>query len=369
MPTNDDPQLYRALRSVSLIALCLSLVACASAGPVTVVSPRPAAALARPPAVAASEPPPTPTLPVAAPVAAPVETPAPPAEAPPAGELASGALRFRGHDEDALIGQMATREVRRVIERFNSSTLVFHLDLGDGYEIAFKPARRGEGQWWRHEILGYRLARALQITARVPPAVSRTVPLRVLEGYLRDANLEVDAQGNVAGAAIYWMPTLARTDLQSEAARAVWNQWLDPTQPIAQEHRRRAMQLATLIVFDYLQANFDRWNSANIRADEGDDLVFRDNNRAWYPENLRLITRGGLAGIRRIPRALRAAIEGATLERLRAEIRRDPMSAPLLRRLARSGGRAYNFRRTALLRQIDAAIAQYGAHNVLIDEN
>ena len=86
--------------------------------------------------------------------------PSPPEPAPAATPDAAPALRtFRGHPEDDLLREMATRPVLRVIERFNSSTLVFHCDLGDGIEMAFKPARQGEHDWWIHEVAGYELAR------------------------------------------------------------------------------------------------------------------------------------------------------------------------------------------------------------------
>ncbi len=70
----------------------------------------------------------------------------------PAASAEHAVRMFRGRPEDDLLREMATRPVRRVIERFNSSTLVFHCDLGDGYEIAFKPARQGERDWWVHEL-------------------------------------------------------------------------------------------------------------------------------------------------------------------------------------------------------------------------
>ncbi len=274
--------------------------------------------------------------------------------------------RFRGHDEDALLRAMATRPVLRTIERFSSSTLVFHLDLGEGLEVGFKPARVGEGDWWRHEVAGYHLARVLGIRGRVPPAVSRRVPVRALEGFLHGAELETQADGTVEGAAIFWMPVLARTNLQLPASRTEWSRWMDPRVAVPAEHRRRAGQLMALTVLDYLQANFDRWNTANVRADERGDLVFRDNNRAWYPENLERVTRGGLRGIRRVPEWLLRGIERATPAALRESLARDPLPAERL--LSTGRLRVYDRRRHALLRQIAETMREHGRARVLFED-
>lgn len=278
----------------------------------------------------------------------------------------AGARRFRGWDEDELLREMATRPVRAVLARYSSSTINYQLDLGDGLHIAFKPARRGEANWWRHEILGYRFARALGITNRVPPAVSRTVPIEALAGHTDGADLVV-RNGRVAGAAIYWMPTLARLDLHTPENRPIWNAWLDPARPIPAAHRTRALQLATLIAFDYLQANFDRWNGANLRADEHGDLVFRDNNRAWYPENLVRIDRGGIDGICRVPAWLVPRVQAVTGAALRIEAARDTDPEGTLRRLRPAQVRAFDARRTALLQRLNACVARHGRDAVLVE--
>jgi hypothetical protein len=291
--------------------------------------------------------------------------PSPPEPAPAATPDAAPALRtFRGHPEDDLLREMATRPVLRVIERFNSSTLVFHCDLGDGIEMAFKPARQGEHDWWVHEVAGYELARALGMDGRVPPAVARRVPVSALDGFLREANLEVNRDGTVDGAAIFWMPVLRRTNLHTAESRDEWNPWLDPRREIPAARRVRATQIAALIAFDYLQANFDRWNSANVPQDERDDLVFRDNNRGWYIENLVRLDRGGIDGLRRIPASLLTAIErtpGAALARRTVQATPRILSAHQVEQ--------YELRRRALLAKVAELVAEHGRERVVIDDS
>lgn len=270
---------------------------------------------------------------------------------------------FRGFDVDALMREMATRPVARIVERFSSSTMVFHMVLEGGLEVAFKPSIRGEGAWWRHEVVGYRLARLLGIDALVPPAISRRVPERLFGEFARGANLVV-RRGEVHGAAIFWMPVLRRSGLTEPESRAQWSEWMSARSVIPPEHRRRASQIAALIAFDYLQANFDRWNSANVREDERGDLVLRDNNRAWFLENLRLLDRGGIAHIERVPAEMFTRIEEATGAALLREARLDPMFTSHY--LTAEEARWYDQRRRALLARLREVIAREGESAVLI---
>jgi hypothetical protein len=356
----------RAHAGFGAIAAVTMVIACA--GGSTVARPQPRAVDAHPPApvvvAAPVEPPPPPTEPTVEPAAdAGAHLVAREGDG---GAPADGVRRFRGQEEDALLRAMATRPVLRVLHRFSSTTLVFHCDLGDGVEIAFKPARRGEHQWWKHEVLAYRLARVLGITDRVPPAVSRRIPAEIIEGFAHDRDLIRERDGTIRGAAIVWMPVLEHSGLHTREARAEWSPWMFARNDIPAQHRRRAGQIAALIAFDYLQANFDRWNSANVPLDEHGDLVFRDNNRGWFLQNLVLTERGGLRGIERVPAWLLPGIERATADAVRAEVRRDGL--PFRRLETPRYWAAYSARRAALLRQLRAAIAEHGRERVLLDE-
>lgn len=346
----------RAFTAVSFVVL-----ACAARPAVPARAPAPAVIVRALPPPREEPPPPAELLPAALP------------ENPFDAELASRpqsppstAVRgFRGYDADALLQEMATRPVVRVIERFSSSTMVFHMVLEGGMEIAFKPSIRGEGAWWRHEVVGYRLSRLLGIDARVPPAVSKRVPESVFGELARGANLVV-RHGYVYGAAIFWMPVLQRSGLTEPESRAQWSEWMSARNAIPAEHRRRAAQIAALIAFDYLQANFDRWNSANVRQDEHGDLVYRDNNRAWFLENLQLLDRGGIAHIERVPAEMLPRIEATTGAALLAECRRDPLFTSHY--LTAEEARWYDRRRVELLRRLREIAAQSGEAAVLIQE-
>jgi hypothetical protein len=351
----------RTTKITRLLALALGMasLSAARAAPAQTLPPAmPAEVAARSPeSVAATAP--EPRVPPTASAEGPAPAPPPAVSAP-----ESSAIRhFRGYAEDDLLREMATRPVLRVIERFNSSTLVFHCDLGDGIEVAFKPARQNEHDWWIHEVAGYELARVLGIDGRVPPAVARRVPVGALDGFLREANLEVNRDGTVDGAAIFWMPVLRRTNLHTAEARDQWTPWLDPRRELPAAHRTRATQIAALLAFDYLQANFDRWNSANVPQDEHGDLVFRDNNRGWYIENLTRLDRGGIDHLQRIPASLLTTIGEASGEAL---ARRTERASPRI--LNTLQVQHFERRRRYLLAKIDELVAEHGRDRVVIDD-
>lgn len=268
--------------------------------------------------------------------------------------------QFRGRSEDELLEAMATRPVVRVIERFSSTTLVYHLDLGDGLEIAFKPDRTGQEGWWRHEIDAYRLARVLGIEGRVPPAVTRRIPLAAFGRWGRNAGLIASGRrhDSVVGAAIYWMPTLRNAQLHTPENVRRWTEWLDPRRSIPPEHRDLASDIATVLAFDYLQANTDRWNSGNVRVDENGRIVMRDNNGAWFLAGLE--REGYIESIRRLPRGFAEALARATPEALRDELARDPGWASEGPHLTRQHFAAYEARRQRLLARIRRLVQHYG---------
>jgi hypothetical protein len=239
------------------------------------------------------------------------------------------ALRFRGMPLDELLQAMATRPVVRRVRRYSSTSVVYRLELEGGLEIAFKPAVPGQEGWWRHEVAAFHLARVLGLTDRVPPAVTRRVPMRLLgaEGYADKLVTASDDPESVPGAAIAWLPVLEVTHLDLPDRRAQWEPWLDPMQPLPTDGYSLALadDLASVLLFDYLEANEDRWNEANIAADEFGRIVMRDNNVGWFVDMMRDLTwcEGPLHRARRFPRGLVRAIERADPAAIRAEFARD----------------------------------------------
>jgi hypothetical protein len=270
---------------------------------------------------------------------------------------------FRGRPEDAWLQEMSTRPVVRLVERFSSTAIVYHLDLGGGVEIAFKPERPGQEFFWRHEVVAYRFARAVGMRERVPPTVGRRLPPSVFGRWAARDQLRVTGRDRtIAGAASVWMPVLGRAQLHTPESRRQWVPWLDPARPLPPEaHSRRARQLAEVLFFDYIQSNYDRFNCCNIPVDEHGDIVIRDNDAGWYLGPMRNL--GHPSSLRRLPRSLYDGLRRVDAQALRAEVDRDPLARE---RLVEGGVWAeYDRRRGLALARIEALIARYGASQVL----
>ena len=271
------------------------------------------------------------------------------------GGHSSGSRSFRGRGEDEWLRVMSERSPVRMVSRHSSTAIVFRIDLGNGVEIGFKPERPGQEPWWRHEIVSYRFARLLGIENMVPPVVGRTLPASIFGRYAQSDNLIVRG-GAIHGSASVWMPALHGENLHTGEARRQWVSWMNPANPIPSEHSERARQISIVLVFDFLMANFDRWNCCNIPIDEHGDVIMRDNDAGWYASVMNRL--GSPSNVRRLPRSVWEAIRRTDSAALRAEIERDPMASEGL--IQRDSYAAYDNRRQALIRQIERMVRQYG---------
>ena len=281
---------------------------------------------------------------------------------------AAASERYREWSLDELADAMSTRSVRRVLGNYRSTSPIYRLELEGGVQVGFKPAIPGQSTWWRHDVVAYRLARVLGIADRVPPAIARRVRVDQLEGIAsRDGLITTpDDHEAVAGVAIFWLPVLRATFLGGPSHRAQWQPWLDARGPMpVGADAVRAAEISSVIVFDYLQANEDRWNDANIRADENDHLVYRDNNVGWFPEKMEDLTWGEetLRGAQRFSRALVSAIERATPEALRDEVARAGDAG--YRLIDERTLTAYGARRHVVMRYIARMRERFGDETVL----
>jgi hypothetical protein len=264
---------------------------------------------------------------------------------------------YRGRSEEEWLRLMHERPVVRTVESFFSTLHVYRMDLGDGVEISFQPAQARLEPFWRHEVASWHLAKVLGIENRAPPTIGKRVPLAAFGRFARGVELIVDRDGMVVGSASVWVPTLNAAHMHEAPARRVWSSWMNPANPIPDAMRERARQVAEVLVFDYLAANYDRWNCCNIALDDHDDLVFRDNDAGWFPS---VINRLGSARVtRRVPRSLFEGIERATTEAVRASIAQDPLAARY-EYVTAAAFAGYEQRRSALLASLRRAIAEHG---------
>lgn len=256
------------------------------------------------------------------------------------------------------------------------TSVVYRLVFDDGRKAAFKPrSARGKGRY-RGEIAAHRLALALGL-ANVPLAM----PFRVRAAALRDAvrrgsaddggegkataffDAEVIAEpdGSVRGALLPWIDPLSFPPLEKDGERARWEPWIFGDAPVPEASRALAADLSTVIVFDTLTGNWDRWSGGNIgRSDPAGPLLFVDNDGAFFdppPAAGLARQRRMLARLTRFSRAFVDRLRALDDEGLRSAVGAEAPGEPLLGDAVLRGVAT---RRTEILTVIDEKIRARG---------
>lgn len=271
---------------------------------------------------------------------------------------------FGGLSEDHILEQIRTA---RIIGRqqVGSTSVNFHLRLASDVDAAFKPRSRTHGEAYRAEIAAFRLNRLLGLN-RVPPAISRYIPRSQLR-LAADSAVIVEPDGMVRGAAIYWVPVLRDSRIDQERERARWASWLSQRGTIPPDQMVRAEEISTLIVFDFLTGNWDRWSGQNVPMDAAGHLIYRDNNGGFSepfgPSMLAAVMRH-LRLVQKFSRGVIDRARGLTEASIRAEMALDPDPAhpPLTATQIASLLR----RRDTLIAYVDDLVRRYGERAVYV---
>ncbi len=199
------------------------------------------------------------------------------------------------------------------------TSVVFKLKLEQDLVVAYKPSSKRGPSRYKGEIAAYRLATALGLP-NVPPAIPRSFPLAGLLAALGGKDTDAggllarealpDEKGEVAGALIPWIPRLGFLALEAEPLLGEWKGWLGASGEVPADKRSVAAQVSTMIVFDYITGNWDRWSGGNVGHDpQSGTVLFIDNDGAFYETPPRESARGQRSASRR-SRASRAASSG-----------------------------------------------------------
>ncbi|CAN5164790.1 hypothetical protein BH09MYX1_BH09MYX1_09770 [soil metagenome] len=170
------------------------------------------------------------------------------------------------------------------------TSVVFKLHLAGNLEAAFKPESKRGKKRWRGEVAAYRLGTALKLP-NVPPALARGFDASALQastakepGAAKLYDDEVVVRGSeVRGAIIPWIPKLEFLPLESASWRARFTGWLTKDGVTPEDQVTLAAQISTMIVFDLLTGNWDRWSGGNVGLDRANNvLLFIDNDGAFF---------------------------------------------------------------------------------------
>ncbi len=252
------------------------------------------------------------------------------------------------------------------------TSVVFKLGLTGDLTAAYKPRSKVGSVRFRGEVAAYRLAVAWGLT-NVPPADFRSFPAKELRSVLDqkaqkmfDEQVVVEPDGTVRGALIPWIPKLEFIPLEKDEQAKRWRPWLGIGTPIATTptgcDAKLAGQISTLVSFDLITANWDRWSGGNIGVVHGecDRLLFVDNDGAFFdpvPQDLFHRQLAEFNTVKRFSRSFVKALERVSENDLRAALGEESPGKALLPDKTITGILA---RRKVVLSTVTSAVQQLG---------
>lgn len=283
---------------------------------------------------------------------------------------------FAGSGPSLAAILQALREAKVLSARpVGTTSAVFKLDLEGPIDAAFRPESRYNPRGVSAELAAFRLARRLELD-NVAPVVPRSFPLSTLVRLLGSAYPDalealekelIPRHGQVLGAAIYWIPELRELGLDTPPGMERFTRWLAQGSELPAQ-RELAAQISSMLAFDYLIANCDRFSGANAQGDAGAQRLFlRDHNLAFLDPFRASQHRRALARLKRTQRFSRSFV--AALKALPEDdlsgVLADPLDPPELRVMSEGQVQGIKDRRRALLSYVAALIDSYGESNVL----
>ena len=239
------------------------------------------------------------------------------------------------------------------------TSVVFKIELSTGVKAAWKPASRRGPVRYKGEVAAYRLARLLAIP-NVPRAFFRTFEASTLAA-AKGADEMIVKDGVVKGALIPWIPDLGFLALEQAPLSGEWRQWLRKGSTIPDDKRALAAQISTLVAFDYITGNWDRWSGGNVGLDKATGtLLYIDNDGAFFevaPLDGLQRNKKLLAGIDKFSSGLVARLRLVDDAEITRAIGEESPGVPLLSQKALAGVLQ---RRTELLDVVNAKLKANG---------
>lgn len=247
---------------------------------------------------------------------------------------------FLGMSDALLSERMRSGEVKGIQFNRGGSSISFRVDFADGSRAAFKPAQTNPQTVGRKEAASYRLSRLLGLNL-VAPVIMRTMRrdelMSKLVGVSNWARQRIenetlfDEHGETYGSFAYWIPTVADLHLDTNDGVNRWTSWLTQGHDVPPEKTVLLGQLSTLLLFDLLQNNSDRFSGGNLLGSpDGHTLYYMDNAFGFQPDpdgNLRCWYY--LKRSQRFSRSMVRAMEMLTREALTAAMTSEPGPALL----------------------------------------
>lgn len=284
-----------------------------------------------------------------------------------------------GATDQELLAPLAATPVTKVKLNRGGTSLTMRLEFASGARASFKPLQIHPQSDPRREIAAYRIDRLLGL-GRVPPARSAAFLVDDLVAAIeppgrasaepRIAEEAIARHGKLVGEVSWWIPEIKRArigghDIDGTEGQAMWSAYLQAGAVIPAELSPMLAQIASVILFDVLIDNADRWSGNNTQASPDNRvLYFMDNTLAFSAFTLGHATNlSKLYRIQVFPRGLVGKLRALTVETLTAALGGDDdLLGPLLTGVEI---RAIITRRDHFLAYIDRLITELGEPAVL----
>ena len=286
---------------------------------------------------------------------------------------------FLGMASQRLRARMQAGQVKSLKMNRGGSSISLRVEFADGSRAAFKPQQSNPQTVPRKEAAAYALSRLLGLNL-VSPVVMRTLSRDEIFAKLDtgsrwakkriDRETRFDAEGQTLGSFSYWIPRVANTRLDTTRNILSWTDWLGQDGELPEGKEPLLAQLSSLLVFDLIQNNSDRFSGGNLLgAPDGKTLYYMDNafgfqtdpeghSRCWFYLNR----------VQKFSRRLVVALETLDRAELAAALSRPDAAGSPQPLLSDEEIDALWARRGRALDYINAQIERYGREKVLVFE-
>lgn len=174
------------------------------------------------------------------------------------------------------------------VKSIGHTSVVLRLDMREGHKWVFKPRSKKGFFRYKGEIAAFRLGLMLGIGDNVPKAYVAHFNRSELIGHADERAAKVIGEevvfgehDVVEGAKMPWIDDYAVVALENEPLSSRWRRWLKKDGAIPDDEKDLAREISTMILFDFVTGNWDRWSGANVATSKG-KLLYVDNDGAFF---------------------------------------------------------------------------------------